>query len=183
MLNAFLNEREQSIASEIYRKYYSTMMYTAETILNNKEAAKDVVSESIIKIIKNLDKILNISSYKTRGYIVIIVRNTSLDYLKKQKAFVENADNYLKDIPDSDSSTIDNLVSEENYQAMIKAIRSLPESISSVLYLSAVEDLDNKQISKILNLRYDVVKERLSRGKKAIRKFLKEKSNVYGNKN
>ena len=182
MLNTFLNEKERNIASEIYRKYYSTMIYTAETILNDKEAAKDVVSESMIKIMKNLNKINDISGYKTRGYIVIIVRNTSFDYLKNKKTFVENAEDYLNDIPDSDFSTIDNLISEDNYNTMIKAIRSLPESMSNILYLSAVEDLDNKHISKMLNLNYNVVKERLSRAKKAIRKILKEADGVYDNK-
>ena len=140
------------------------------------------VSESMIKIMKNLNKINDISCYKTRGYIVIIVRNTSLDYLKNKKVFVENADDYLNDIPDSDSSPIDNLVSEDNYNTIIKAIYSLPESMSNVLYLSAVEDLDNKHISKILNLSYNVVKERLSRAKKAIKKILKEADGVYDNK-
>lgn len=180
-LNTVLSESKSKKATDIYLKYYSTMMYTAEKILSDKEAAKDTVSESMIKILKNLDKIDDISSYKTRGYIVIIVRNTSLDHLKKQKTFVSNPDYYLEDISDS-YSTIDNLVSEDNYQAIIKAILSLPESMSNVLYLSAVEDLDNKDISKILNLSYDVVKQRLSRGKKAIRQILKKMGGVYDDK-
>jgi len=172
-----INDTNRSKAEEIFLKYYSTMMYVAISILKEQAAAEDAVSEAMIKIIKNIEKITDVSCYKTRGYIVIIVRNTSLNLLKKQSNISGITDD---NIPDSDISLIDNFISEENYQTIIKAIRSLPQSLSDVLFLSAVNDFDNTKISKILNLSYDVVKMRLSRAKKAIRKTLKETGDTYG---
>ena len=182
LLNAVISDSEHSKAVEIYQKYYSTMIYTAKSILNDIELAEDAVSESMIKIFKNLDKISDVSSYKTRGYIVIIVRNTSLNILKRQKAIIEIPDACIDDIPDTDASLFDSLISEESYQSIIQAIRSLPDSLSNVLYLSTVNDLDNKNISKSLNLSYDVVRMRLSRAKKAIKKVLSEMGGVYDSK-
>jgi RNA polymerase sigma-70 factor (ECF subfamily) len=161
--------------SDIYKKYYSTMISTAASILPNKQSAEDAVSESILKLIKNIDKITDISSYKTRGYIVIIVKNTSLNLLKKQKHLSENHEDCLEDeIMDNEASPLDNFISEENYHTIIKAIRSLPDSMSNVLYLSTVNGFDNKKIAKLLNLDYNVVKMRLSRAKKAIKQILDE---------
>ena len=177
-----IDETNRSKAAEIYNKYYSTMVLTAESILPDKESVEDAVSESMLKIIKNLDKISNITCYKTRGYIVIIVRNTALNILKKQnqtKNQVGDPDDYLDNIPDSDVSMLDNFISEENYQEIVKIIRSLQKSMSDVLYLSSVNDFDNRKISKLLNLSHDVVRMRLSRAKKAIRKILKEMGEVY----
>lgn len=172
ILNTVKNEPEDDKATEIYLKYYSTMLYKAYSILHNKESAKDAVSEAMIKIIKNIDKIGEVSSYKTRGYIVIIVKNTAFDILKKQKAMPEDPVDLVEDMPDSVISLIDNFVSEENYQKIINAIHSLPDSLRDVMYMSAVEEYDNKSISKMLNLSYDVVKMRLSRAKKEVRKIL-----------
>ena len=180
MVMVIENDTDRSKATEIYLKYYSTMIYVAKSILNDQASAEDAVSEALIKIIRNIEKINDISCYKTRCYIVIIVRNTALNLLKKQTSRVSNLDDNYEDISDSDISLLDNFVSEESYQTIIKAIRSLPESLSDVLYLSTINDFDNKKISKILNLSYDVVKMRLSRAKKAIRKILKEKGDGYG---
>jgi len=174
LLNAVISEPERNKAVDIYQKYYSTMIHTAKSILNDIASAEDAVSESMIKIIKNLDKISDISSYKTRGYIVVIVRNTSLNLLKKQKALIENLDAYVDDIADTEASLIDNIIDEESYQTIIQAIRSLPESMSNVLYLATVNDLDIKNISKSLNLSYNAVKMRLSRARANIRKILVE---------
>ena len=174
LLNAVISEPERNKAVDIYQKYYSTMIHTAKSILNDIASAEDAVSESMIKIIKNLDKISDISSYKTRGYIVVIVRNTSLNLLKKQKALIENLDAYVDDIADTEASLLDNIIDEESYQTIIQAIRSLPESMSNVLYLATVNDLDIKNISKSLNLSYNAVKMRLSRARANIRKILVE---------
>jgi len=180
MIMAIENETDRSKATEIYLKYYSTMLYIAKSILHDQASAEDAVQEAMIKIFKNLEKISDISCYKTRCYIVIIVRNTALNLLKKQTDKISNSDDNLEDMPDSDISLLDNFISEESYQTIIKAIRSLPKSLSDVLLLSTVNDLDNTRISKILNLSYDAVKMRLSRAKTAIRKILKETGDVYG---
>jgi len=180
MVMAIENDTDRSKVAEIYLKYYSTMLYVAKSVLNDQATAEDAVSEALIKILRNLEKITDISCYKTRCYIVIIVRNTALNILKKQTNKVSNLNDYIEDISVSDISLLDNFISEENYQTIIKAILSLPESLSDVLFLSTVNDLDNKKISKILNISYDAVKMRLSRAKKAIRKILTETGDGYG---
>ena len=180
LFNAVLDGEKYDKATDIYKKYYSTMLYTANSILFDKEFAEDAVSESMIKIIKNLDKISEVSSYRTRSYIVIIVRNTALNFLKKLKAIPEEPSDALDDVPANDVSLINDLLSKENYQEMIKAIRTLPGSLANTLYLSVIGDMNDKQISKILGISSNAVRMRLSRAKKAVRKILSEMEGVYG---
>lgn len=76
---AMKTEEDREKAAEIYRLYRGTMLYTAKSILHETHLAEDAVSEAFIKIINNLEKINVIDCYQTRGFIVIIVRNTSID--------------------------------------------------------------------------------------------------------
>jgi len=174
------NETDRHKATEIYIKYYSTMMYVAKSILTDSALAEDAVSEALIKIIDNLDKISDISCYKTRSYIVIIVRNIALNQLKKQLNRKEDITDIFDNVPDSDISILDKMTNVESCELIIKAIRSLPKTLSDVLYLSVVFGYDNATISQLLDISYDVAKSRLSRAKKAIRKILSETGDNYG---
>jgi len=180
LFDTVMSEEKKDKAVNIYKKYYSTMLYTANSILLDMGTAEDAISESMIKIIKNLDKISDISSYKTRAYIVIIVRNTAINLLRKQKATPEDPVDTIDDIPKNDISPLDELLSKENYQTMIKAIRMLPKPLANVLYMSVIDDLDNKRISKILKISGNAVRMRLTRAKKAVRIILSEMEGVYG---
>jgi RNA polymerase sigma-70 factor (ECF subfamily) len=156
------------------------MLYVAKSILKDNASAEDAVSESMIKIIKNLGKISDISCHKTKGYIVIIVRNTALSLLSKYKNRKEDSDELLHEIADTDISALDELTNEESLNFINKAVLSLPKPLSDVLYLSIVNGYDNKEISRLLNINYDLVRKRLSRAKKAVRKILSETGEVYG---
>lgn len=171
MLMAMLNDDEKSKVSQIYDKYYGLMIYTANKVLNDVTLSEDAVSDSIEKIISNVDKIGDISCYKTRAYIVTIVRRTAIDvWRKKRRTKVGIDDNDYDGISDtSNSSFIDEIVSAETFQAIKHAIQSLPESLKEAAMLSIVHELDNQEIADILNISNSAVRMRISRAKKIIR--------------
>ena len=70
------SEDDRSKLLQIWERYYSLMMYEAKKYLDDS-IAEDAASESFIKIIHNLDKFQDITSNRTRAYVVTIVRNTS----------------------------------------------------------------------------------------------------------
>jgi len=159
---------------EIFHIYYSTMMYTAKSVLNDRAAAEDAVSDAMEKINRNIDKIKDISCYQTRGYVVKIVRNTALNTLKKKKRLREDSDDEIEYIPDADISVIEKLTVQESCDAITQAIIALPEKLSEVLYLSAVHGFTNQEIAKELGISVDNVKTRLSRAKKLVKKKISE---------
>ena len=62
------------------------MYYTANNILKDSHLAEDAVHNAFLRIINNLEKIEDINSHKTKGLIVIIVKNVSIDiYIEKIK--------------------------------------------------------------------------------------------------
>ena len=80
------SEEEISKFELIYSTYKKQMYYTANNILKDSHLAEDAVHNAFLRIINNLEKIEDINSHKTKGLIVIIVKNVSIDiYIEKIK--------------------------------------------------------------------------------------------------
>ena len=157
---------------QIWEKYQGLMLYEAKKYLASHASAEDAVSESCIKIFRNLDKIQEISSYQTRAYIVTIVRTTSIDILRKISRQKEDADDILEFSPDNSPGTLEKIISKEGYDTVKNAIESLPEQLRDIIYLSLVHNYSHSEIAKILGISQAASKMRLSRAKKEIRKRL-----------
>lgn len=167
------NTKEHDMITAIYNTYYSTMYYTAISVLRDHSLAEDAVAESMIKIIKNLHKIGEIDCYQTRAFIVIIVRNTALDILRKRTSRKEDE---LSDftIQAAELTPLEALTVKDAISSIVLCIRRLPPGLSDVLYLSAVLEHSNEEIAQLLGISKDVVKVRLSRAKKRVREMLQE---------
>ena len=82
----FKQDRVRLAKMDAITDTYNAMMYgVAYRILRNEEDAEDAVAEALENIFKNLDKISEISCPKTRGYIVTIVRNTSINIYRRNQ--------------------------------------------------------------------------------------------------
>ena len=101
--------------------------------------------------------------------IVIIVRNTSLNILKKTGRQENLDDEFLHSIADADSPIPEKLVSDEGFKNIKDVINSLPPVLLDVADLSLIHDYSNKEIAEMLEISNDTVRTRLSRAKKFIR--------------
>ena len=153
----------------IYEKYYRLMLYIAKQVLKDHALAEDAVSDSIEKLIRNIHKVGDVSCYKTKSFVVIIVRNTALNILKKQGRTDSFEEAEFEKIPDRDSDIPDEIISAEGYNNLVDMINQLPDSLRDVAILSLVHGQSHEEIAETLEISYDAVKMRLSRAKKTIR--------------
>jgi RNA polymerase sigma-70 factor (ECF subfamily) len=156
---------------KIYTRYYSTMFYIAKGILHDENLAEDAVSDAVLKIIENVDKFGEVDCNKTRGFVVIIVRNIALNILKSKSRHqtipIADVDN-----TDSGDPVLDSLTVDEACQEISDAIMRLNKNYSDILNLSLIHNLSITEISEILDLTETNARSRLSRAKKALRKEL-----------
>ena len=61
------------------------MKHIAFEVLKDDALAEDAVQDAFVKIIKHLDDLGEIKCHKTKSFIVIIVRNSAIDILRKEK--------------------------------------------------------------------------------------------------
>ena len=64
-----------------------SMYYLAQSIVNDKEDASDVVNESILKAYEKLEHLKNEELFKT--WILRIVHNTAIEMIRKNKKMLE----------------------------------------------------------------------------------------------
>ena len=167
-LNLIDTEEQKSKFEQIYNNYKHTMFYVAKSILKDDYLSEDAVHNAFISIAKSMDNINEVGSNRTKGYVVVIVRNISFNMLKKQNkdVAIDELEENIKD----DNSLEDEVLSKLSVDSIIEEITSLPMIYKDVLYLSYVEDLPTQEISRLINISNEAVKKRLQRGRKILQK-------------
>ena len=98
-LSLIETEEDKIKFEDIFNSYKKTMYYVANSILKDEHYSHDAVQNSFLKIIKNIDKIEDVKSNKTKGFIVTIVKNSSIDIYRKlqmEKNKVQKIENEIK---------------------------------------------------------------------------------------
>ena len=137
---------------QIWDEYHGLMMWEARKVLD-EHTAKDAVSESCIRIMNNLDKITEINSPQTKAYIVTIVKNVSIDILRKteRERGRSDSDDKLENTPDDSPDILDAMVSKEGWLSIKVILSLLPEEQREVIYLHAIHGHTHKEIAIILS--------------------------------
>lgn len=165
-LSVLDTEEEKSKFEQMYNYYKQTMFYVAKSILKDDSLSEDAVHDAFMNIAKNMDHISDAVCPRTKGYVVIIVRNISLNMLKKQNSIVD-IDDYDEIISD-DLNLEDEVLSKISFDFIVEKITDLPVIYKDVLYLTYVEDLNTQQISRLISISNESVKKRLQRGRKKL---------------
>ncbi|WP_165613382.1 RNA polymerase sigma factor [Desulfotruncus arcticus] len=132
---AIKNEDDRYKAVEIYKLYRGTMLYIANSILHETHLAEDAVSEAFIRIIDNLEKINTINDHQTRGFVVIIVRNISLDLLRRQnRNQTKPLDDYIE-YSEYKEPVLDDIAARGACDKIADSIAKLNKNYSDILYL------------------------------------------------
>lgn len=115
---------------KLYFLCYDRFFRIAYYYLQSEEWAREVVLDVFIKIWERrntLDKIACLEDY-----FFITVKNTSLNYLEKERRHKENTEDIQQTMPEAADSPEDILISEELFSRYLKAIDLLPERCREV---------------------------------------------------
>ena len=166
-------EEEKSKFEEVYFIYKHIMFHVANDILKDEHLAEDAVHKSFMKIMKHLDKINEVESTKTKGFVVIVVKHTAIDLYRKRKS------ERMVKLDDSVSLehkgiTVDQEVIDKIENPLTSAILSLPQRYSEIILLKYSHGYTDKQIAKLLGLSEENVKKRVQRAKKKLQVSMQE---------
>ncbi|NOY88425.1 MAG: RNA polymerase sigma factor [FCB group bacterium] len=152
-------------------------------MIGNTEDAEDIVQETLLKAIDNIDRFREESSFGTWLYSIAL--NQARALLTKQKQTdLKPIEEYLptKSAEDLHKKSIPNLFEwkdphkeledEELKKIIDKVIDSLPWKYKEVFLLRYLEELPIKEIAKIINESVASTKSRVLRAKLAIREQL-----------
>lgn len=179
MIGIFLalidTEEDKAKFIALYEQYRKLMFYVANEILKDESLSEDAVQEAFLRIAKNFHKIGEISCHQTKSFVVIIVRNISLNILSKEKASSE----LNEDISYELHSNIDDTFENVSYNLLVDSILALPAIYRDVLYMHHIYGYSYPEISGLLGITLDTVKKRAERGKGKLKHFIETEGGKY----
>ncbi|MHA6261016.1 RNA polymerase sigma factor [Sporosarcina sp. CAU 1771] len=132
----------------------------AYSYVRNKENALDIVQDSILKALKSIDRLEEITYLKTWFYRIIV--NTSIDFIRKHQRVTVMNDDVL-------SAHFPQLADEMTDMDLQEAIDKLPSKYKTLIILRFFEDLKIDEIAAITNQNINTVKTRLYSALKKLR--------------
>lgn len=162
ILAMYTTQEEKDLVADLFEAHSKTMYYAARQILAGHEDAEDAVQEAFIKIHNYLAKLADVASYKTRGYLVIVAKNTAKNMLRKRSRENTAA---LDEIPYEIPGMDEDIFARVELEALLAEIRSLPEAACEILLLKYHHQCSDKELAEIMNIKYSTVRKRVERAR------------------
>jgi len=163
---AFQNGDEKGF-DFIFRQYYTTLCFFANSIIHNEDEAKDIVQDCFVKLWDS--QTINERSETIKSYLYTIVRNRCLDFLRKKKVIRKAELQIIKSKTDWDFVYTDEVAFAEMIQQIEGHIEELTSRMQKVIKLYYVEGKKYKQIASELNSSPEAVRKQKTRAIKIIR--------------
>ncbi len=78
-----LKNRNESCFRDVYYSYNRLIYYIAFSILKNKDDAEEVVQDTFVRLMENIDRYNHQGRF--RQYIASLAKSTAIDHYRKQK--------------------------------------------------------------------------------------------------
>ncbi len=141
----------------------------AMQLLNHREDAMDVVQESLRKLVHGGQFNGNLGTH--RSWFLRVVRNGSLDVLRRQKPHDAEA---LADQPDK-NKTPDIATERSELTVLLKReLNSMPQDQREIILLRDHQDLSYAEIADVLAIPAGTVMSRLHRARNELRNRMKK---------
>ena len=164
------DERIRNKFEQIYFEYSRYLYVIGFNILRDKESIEDAMQQCFIKIFNNIDKISIIQSKQTKSFISVIMRNEAINIYNNNKALsskIKPLDDE-DDVEDQNSNIEEILARAELKKEVYGYIKALNVNESNIIILKYVKGYSSQEISGLLGVSQEVVRQRLSRAKKKL---------------
>ena len=136
---------------------------TAMAILKNSEDVNDAIQDTMLSAYKNIYSLKNKEYFKT--WIITILRNKCFDIIKKNR----NVLNFDENLVDGIENYYDTYKIESSLERILS---QLDEELREVTVLYYYDELNIKDIAKIIKIPEGTIKSRLSRAREKIKILL-----------
>lgn len=167
-----LKEGDRDAYTEIYERFKGLLYVHAYKMLQDSDAAEDVVQELFTRLWIKREQL---SLQRTlSAYLYASIRNQVLDRIARQKVetrYVESLQNFMQTAP----CVTDHRVRERELQSRIeKEVATLPTKMRQVFEMSRKAYLSHREIADVLNISEKTVKKQINNALKVLRVRLGE---------
>lgn len=151
----------------LFGQYYGRLCYFAFKMVQNPEAAKDIVHDVFVNCWKSFSYLQDETA--TRNFLYLSVRNASLNYLRHEGVEKNYAASQTAAHQPVEQGVLDQIIRAEVIAEIRAAIEELPDGCRNVLKMSFLDGLKNEEIAQQMNISINTVKSQKQRALKLLR--------------
>lgn len=164
-----LSPAQQQAISDLYDAYKGLMAHTARRLTSVPEEVEEVVQDSLIALMRNIDTISSLNRYKTAAYIVLTVRRTYFNRAGKERRIL------TVPFDDETAELTDNaLLDADEKLDVMQLMDALSPGDRRILEAWYLEGCSAEQLAKELHCKPASVRAILSRVRKRAEKLLRQ---------
>lgn len=164
LIALYLQEQDAWYFSQLYRRYAGKVFAKCISILMDHGMAHDATQDVFIKILLNLSKFTEQSSFST--WVYSITYNYCIDLIRKKKKniliFTEDVGRVSKDV---EIEVPDSVILEMETKRLEQVLEKLPPGDRAILDMKYTDDMSIKEIGDILQKSESAVKMQIMRAK------------------
>ncbi len=168
LLAVLESEEDREHFLSFYHKHAVDFYRYAFSIVHSTALAEEAVQEAWMRCVTHADTFFSLSSKERLPWMVVVVRNTALNLLKKENRYAPLEDHSAEGAAEPASCT-----------GIVEIIRSMPEQYRTILELKFVLEWTDKEIAKYVKLSESTVSTRVWRGRKLLQEALIREGYVY----
>ncbi len=164
LIALYLQEQDARYFSQLYRRYASKVFAKCISMLADHGMARDATQDVFIKILLNLSKFTEQSSFST--WVYSITYNYCIDLIRKKK---KNILLFTEDVgrisTETEVEIPDSVILEMETNRLEKVMGKLPIGDKAILDMKYTDDLSIKEIGQVLNKTESAIKMQIMRAK------------------
>ncbi len=144
---------------------YNPLLLYVKNRINNKEDAEDITQEVFYKLSKSSNGEVD----NLKSWVYTIAKNTITDYYRKNKVHMVDVENrpIFEELEEESAA-------KELSNCITTYVGMLSDEYRSIMTLSELEHVPQKEIAERLNMNYVTVRSKIQRGRKKLKDMFSE---------
>lgn len=154
-----------------FNRYYSPLLFYAQSLIHNAGAAQEIASDAFVKLWHYRTTITDAGKIKFLLYR--IVYNASIDYIREQKTRQKHSERFAhQSEPPSENTAFQKLAEAETYHQLYRLLQHLPPRARQIFNLFYFHDKGHKEIAREMGISVNTVKTQKQRALQTLKELL-----------
>jgi RNA polymerase sigma-70 factor (family 1) len=160
-------DKDPAAFNEVYDKLYRKLFFFAKSLIGNTEEARDIVTESFIKLWAQKNSFSNMGHLQV--YFYTVIKNACIDYLRKDKLRTKIEYQLTQSGALTENAIERKYQEAQLIQLLYERINRLPERMQQVFKLTYLEGYSRAEVAQMLNLSENTIRNTNAAAMKALR--------------
>lgn len=171
------SEADRNYMAWLFVQHHRLMISTARKCTNDPDAVEDVVSDSLLSLIRRIAHLRALDPAALRAYVVASVRSSAIDQYRRRMSHEGRncvvCIDMIASLPDPDALE-ERVVRRDELRAVLGNISSLPECEQIVIDLKCLRGLRNDEITSMTGMSAQTIRKHLRRARARLGRLLRD---------